>query len=79
MRTTEQRLRNVVVDSLGIAEDEVSRDSNFADDFGADSIDLAYFVQDIEKEFCISIPDSDAEKISTFGEAVDYINQLLKR
>lgn len=76
MRATEQRLRNIVVDVLGIAEDEVSRDANFTEDLDADSLDVAFLVMDAEKEFGISIPDADAEKIHTFGEAVDYINQF---
>ena len=76
MRTTEQRLRNIVVDSLGIAEDEVSRDANFIEDLGADSLDIIILVVDAEKEFSIRIPDADVDKIHTFGEAVDYINQF---
>ena len=76
MRATEQRLRSIVIDRLGVEDSEVSRDANFAEDLDADSLDIAYLVQDTEKEFGISIPDADAEKIHTFGEAVDYINQF---
>ena len=75
MRATEQRLRAIVVDELRVEDSEVSRDVNFIEDLEADSLDIAFLVMDAEKEFGISIPDADAEKIRTFGEAVDYINQ----
>ncbi len=76
MRATEERLRSIVIDRLGVEDSEVSRDANFTEDLDADSLDIAFLVMDAEKEFGISIPDADAEKIHTFGEAVDYINQF---
>jgi len=76
MRATEQRLKSIVIDRLGVEDSEVSRDANFTDDLDADSLDIAFLVMDAEKEFGISIPDADAEKIHTFGEAVDYINRF---
>lgn len=76
MRATEQRLKDIVIDRLGVEESEVSRDANFTEDLDADSLDVAFLVMDAEKEFGISIPDADAEKIHTFGEAVDYINRF---
>ena len=76
MRATEQRLKSIMIDRLGVEDREVSRDANFTEDLDADSIDIALLVMDAEKEFGISIPDADAEKIHTFGEAVDYINQF---
>ena len=76
MRATEQRLKDIVIDRLGVEDSEVSRDANFTEDLDADSLDIAFLVMDAEKEFGISIPDADAEKIHTFGEAVDYINQF---
>ncbi len=76
MRATEQRLKDIVIDRLGVEESEVSRDANFTEDLDADSLDVAFLVMDAEKEFGISIPDADANKIHTFGEAVDYINQF---
>jgi acyl carrier protein len=76
MRATEQRLKSIVVDRLGVEDSEVSRDANFTEDLDADSLDIAFLVMDAEKEFGISIPDADAEKIHTFGEAVDYINRF---
>lgn len=76
MRATEQRLKAIVIDRLGVEDSEVSRDANFVEDLDADSLDIAFLVMDAEKEFGISIPDADAEKIHTFGEAVDYINRF---
>ena len=76
MRATEQRLKSIVIDRLGVEDSEVSRDANFTDDLDADSLDIAFLGMDAEKEFGISIPDADAEKIHTFGEAVDYINRF---
>ena len=76
MRATEQRLKSIVIDRLGVEDSEVSRDANFVEDLDADSLDIAFLVMDAEKEFGISIPDADAEKIHTFGEAVDYINRF---
>ena len=76
MRATEQRLKDIVIDRLGVEDSEVSRDASFTEDLDADSLDVAFLVMDAEKEFGISIPDADAEKIHTFGEAVDYINQF---
>lgn len=76
MRAAVQRLKDIVIDRLGVEKSEVSRDANFTEDLDADSLDVAFLVMDAEKEFGISIPDADAEKIHTFGEAVDYINQF---
>ena len=76
MRATEERLRSIVIDRLGVEDSEVSRDANFIEDLDADSLYIAFLVMDAEKEFGISIPDADAEKIHTFGEAVDYINRF---
>lgn len=76
MRATEERLRSIVIDRLGVEDSEVSRDANFTEDLDADSLDIAFLVMDAEKEFGISISDADAEKIRTFGEAVDYINRF---
>ena len=76
MRAAEQRLKDIVIDRLGVEDSEVSRDANFTEDLDADSLDIAFLVMDAEKEFGISIPDAEANKIHTFGEAVDYINQF---
>lgn len=76
MRATEQRLKDIVINRLGVEKSEVSRDANFTEDLDADSLDVAFLVMDAEKEFGISIPDAEANKIHTFGEAVDYINRF---
>lgn len=76
MRATEQRLKAIVIKELRVEDSEVSRDADFTEDLGADSLDIVEIMMDAEKEFGISIPDADAEKIHTFGEAVDYINRF---
>lgn len=67
------RVKNVVVDKLGVDEAEVTIEASFTNDLGADSLDTVELVMEFEKEFDISIPDQDAEKITTVGDAVRYI------
>src|SRR2546427_8029364 len=67
------RVKNIVVEQLGVAADEVSPGSSFVDDLGADSLDVVELVMALEEEFGVEIPDEDAEKIATVGEAVKYI------
>src|SRR2546425_9878184 len=67
------RVKNIVVEQLGVAADEVSPESSFVDDLGADSLDVVELVMALEEEFGVEIPDEDAEKIATVGEAVKYI------
>jgi acyl carrier protein len=68
-----QKVRVVIADQLNVEEDDVSEDSAFVDDLGADSLDIVELVMALEEEFGIAIPDEDAEKIRTVGEAVSYI------
>ena len=75
MSTTIERVRKVVVDRLKASEDEVSPEASFIEDLGADSLDVVDLVMGLEEEFDIEIPDEDAEKIQTVGQAVDYIEQ----
>ena len=70
----EERVRKIVAEQLGVAEDEVSRESSFVDDLGADSLDTVELVMALEEEFECEIPDEDAEKITTVQQAIDYIN-----
>ena len=74
MSSVEQRVKQIVVDQLGVSEDEVSGDSSFVDDLGADSLDTVELVMALEEEFNCEIPDEEAEKIATVQQAVDYIN-----
>jgi acyl carrier protein len=69
-----ERVTKIVVEQLGVKEDEVSLESSFVDDLGADSLDTVELVMALEEEFETEIPDEDAEKITTVQQAVDYIN-----
>lgn len=70
-----ERVRKIVVEQLGVKEEEVSAESSFVDDLGADSLDTVELVMALEEEFETEIPDEDAEKITTVQQAVDYINE----
>ena len=70
-----ERVRKIVVEQLGVKEDEVTLESSFVDDLGADSLDTVELVMALEEEFETEIPDEDAEKITTVQQAVDYINE----
>lgn len=74
MSTVEERVKQIVVEQLGVKEEEVSGESSFVDDLGADSLDTVELVMALEEEFNIEIPDEDAEKITTVRQAMDYIN-----
>ncbi|MGD8593635.1 MAG: acyl carrier protein [Gammaproteobacteria bacterium] len=73
MSTIEERVKKIVVEQLGVKEEEVSGDSSFVDDLGADSLDTVELVMALEEEFETEIPDEDAEKITTVKQATDYI------
>lgn len=77
MSSVEERVRKIVVDQLGVKEEEVTMDASFVDDLGADSLDTVELVMALEEEFETEIPDEDAEKITKVKEAVDYINEHL--
>lgn len=68
-----ERVKNVIVDKLSVDADEVTLEASFVDDLGADSLDVVELIMGLETEFDIEIPDEDAEKISTVGDAVEYI------
>jgi len=75
---TFDRVKKVVVDQLDVNEDEVTPTASFVDDLGADSLDQVELIMAFEEEFDIEIPDEDAEKISTVGDAVNYIDEKMK-
>ena len=77
MSNIEERVKKIVVEQLGVKEDEVSSSSSFVDDLGADSLDTVELVMALEEEFETEIPDEEAEKITTVQQAVDYINAHL--
>lgn len=72
---TFDKVRDIVVDQLGVEADEVNIDSTFIDDLGADSLDIVELIMAFEEEFGIEIPDEAAEKIKTVQDAVSYIDQ----
>ena len=79
METIEQRVKTIVAEQLGVNEADIKIDSSFVDDLGADSLDTVELVMALEEEFECEIPDEEAEKITTVQQAVDYINNNLKK
>ncbi|HOE05276.1 MAG TPA: acyl carrier protein [Bacteroidales bacterium] len=69
------RVKSIIVDKLGVDEAEVTPEASFTNDLGADSLDTVELIMEFEKEFEISIPDEEAEKISTVGAAIKYIEE----
>ena len=67
------RVKAIIVDKLGVDEKEVTPEASFTNDLGADSLDTVELIMEFEKEFNIAIPDEEAEKISTVGDAINYI------
>ena len=71
--SVEERVKKIVCDQMGTTPDKISRETSFINDLGADSLDTVELVMEFEDEFEISIPDEDAEKIQTVGNAIEYI------
>ncbi len=71
--TTEQRIKEIIVEKLGVDMADIERTSSFTNDLGADSLDTVELIMEFEKEFDMTIPDEDAEQIGTVGDAVDYV------
>lgn len=69
------KVKDIVVEQLGVDEEEVTEQASFVDDLGADSLDIVELVMALEEEFDLEIPDEDAEKIVTVGDAVNYIKE----
>ena len=74
MASLEDRLKGIIVDQLGVEAEKVTANASFINDLGADSLDIVELVMAMEEEFDIEIPDEDAEKIKTVGDAVNYLN-----
>ena len=70
-----EKVKAIIVEQLGVADTAVTMEASFIDDLGADSLDIVELVMAIEEEFDIEIPDSDAEKVVTDGDVVDYIKE----
>ena len=73
--SSHDKVKNIVVDKLGVEESRVVPEANFLDDLGADSLDIVELIMEFEEEFDIEIPDEDAETITTVGAALDYIDK----
>ena len=75
MSDISSRVKAIIVDKLGVDENEVTPEASFTNDLGADSLDTVELIMEFEKEFNMGIPDDQAESISTVGEAVKYIEE----
>jgi acyl carrier protein len=73
--SVEERVIEIVCENLGVNKEQVTRNTSFTEDVGADSLDIVELVMELEEEFEITIPDDQAEKIKTVGEAIDYIER----
>ena len=73
MSDIESRVKAIIVDKLGVDESEVTPDSSFTNDLGADSLDTVELIMEFEKEFNLAIPDDQAETIGTVGDAIKYV------
>jgi len=78
MSEVASRVKAIIVDKLGVEESEVTPQASFTNDLGADSLDTVELIMEFEKEFGVTIPDDQAEKISTVGDATAYIESLAK-
>ena len=72
------KIKEIVIDKLGVEESEVTPEASFTNDLGADSLDTVELIMEFEKEFNISIPDDQAENISTVGQAISYLEENVK-
>ncbi len=75
MSSVEEQVKNIVSEQLGVEKEKITRESNFVNDLGADSLDTVELVMELEEEFDISIPEDAAEKIQTVGEAISHIEK----
>jgi acyl carrier protein len=75
MSDVRNKVVSIIVDKLGVEESEVTNEASFTNDLGADSLDTVELIMEFEKEFNLSIPDEEAEKIETVGDAVKYITE----
>ncbi|MEJ2635898.1 MAG: acyl carrier protein [Calditrichia bacterium] len=74
----EEKVKDIIVDKLGVSADKIKPDSHFIDDLGADSLDTVELVMAFEEEFNVEIPDEDAQQITTVKSAVEYLSKKMK-
>lgn len=79
MSDIQSKVVSIIVDKLGVEESEVTNESSFTNDLGADSLDTVELIMEFEKEFNIAIPDDQAENIATVGEAVKFIEENIEK
>lgn len=79
MQTIQKKITTILTDKIGISESEITPEANFVKDLGIDSLDYAELVMEFEQTFDIKIPDDDAEKMQTIGQAVTYIKEKLDK
>lgn len=72
--SVENRIKSIIADQLGVAEDQIKPESKFIEDLGADSLDIVELIMAMEEEFQTEIPDEEAEKIRTVGDAINYVS-----
>jgi acyl carrier protein len=75
MQVSQDKVKQIIADQLGVKKEEVTENAKFVDDLGADSLDTVELVMALEEEFGIEIPDEDAEKLATVGDALRYIEE----
>ncbi len=73
-----QKVKEIIVDKLGVAEDKISDEAHFIDDLGADSLDTVELVMAFEEEFSVEIPDEDAQEITNIVKAMEYLSKVMK-
>lgn len=77
-KTTEHRIKDIIVDQLGVNPDQVTPDAKFIEDLGADSLDTVELIMALEEEFGIEVPDEEAEKLQSVGDVIKYIEENQK-
>jgi acyl carrier protein len=79
MASVEEKVKHIIVEQLGVDEEEVKMEASFVDDLGADSLDVVELVMALEEEFGLEISDEDAEKLASVKDAVEYISKQAKK
>jgi acyl carrier protein len=78
-KSTEEKVKDIIVEQLGVNPEQVTREASFIEDLGADSLDTVELVMAFEEEFSIEVPDEDAEKLQKVGDVVDYIERKAQK